>query len=185
MKKLMTILIMILGTFSLLSAKLVILELNDGTSFRCEPLYCSDSLLYVWTGIDEFNINFLIDDHNNNTYAIMISDLNTVRLRIPKRMAQSAKTAFTSTLLIGGAITLIGFRDQDIISILGFNGLFNIILGSGITLLFDIFSNIPKNLNMTNLNKIDKNLIILRNYCALQKHPETKLIEQMILDIKP
>ncbi len=185
MRKWLVILVLTLLLFSRLSAKLVILELNDGTSFRCEPLYCSDSLLYVWTGIDKFDINFLSDNHNKNTHAILISDLNIIKLRIPKRMAQSSKTAFTSTLLIGGAITLIGFRDQDITSILGFNGLFNIVLGSGITLLLDIFSNIPKNLNMTTFNKFNRNLMILRNYCALQKHPETKLIEQMILDIKP
>lgn len=181
MRKLMMIMIIFFGLFSLLSAKLIILEFKDGTSYRCEPLYCSDSLLHVWTGIDDFNKNYLLDAHNNNINAIQITDLKTIRLRIPKRMAQSAKTAFSSTLIIGGAITLINFRDQDITSILGFNGLFNIVLGSAVTLVLDIFSHIPKNLDMTNLKKYNRNLMILRNYCELQKNPETKLK----LDTKP
>jgi len=105
MKKWLLILILILGLFSILSAKLIILEFNDGTSFKCEPLYCSDSLLYIWTGFDEFNINYLSNNSSNNIHAIKISNLNKIMLMIPKSMDKSAKKAFTSTLLIGGAIT--------------------------------------------------------------------------------
>lgn len=185
MKKWLLILILILGLFTALSAKLIILEFNDETSFICEPLYCNDSLLYIWTGFDEFKINYLSEDSSNNIHAIKISNLNKIMLRIPKSMDKSAKKAFTSTLLIGGVITLINFRDQDITSILGFNGIFNIVLGSGLTLLLDIFTNIPKNLNMTNANKYNKNLRIIRNYCSLQNHPETKLIKKLIQEIQP
>ncbi len=185
MKKWLLILILVLGLFTVLSAKLVILEFKDETSFKCEPLYCSDSLLYIWTGFDEFNINSLLNDSYRNIYAIKISNLNKVMLRIPKSMDKSAKKAFTTTLLIGGAITLINFRDQDITSILGFNGIFNIILGSGLTLLLDIFTNIPKNLNMARSNKHDRNLKIIRDYCLIQSHPEINLINKMIREVQP
>ena len=185
MKKWLLILILILGLFTVLSAKLIILEFNDGTSFKCEPLYCNDSLLYIWTGLDEFKINYLSKNSSNNIHAINISNLNKVMLRIPKSMDKSAKKAFTSTLLIGGAITLINFRDQDMISIITFNGLFNGLFGSGLTLLLDIFTNIPKNLNMTSSNKYNKNLRIIRNYCTLQSHPEISLINKMIREVQP
>ena len=185
MKKWLLILILILGLFSILSAKLIILEFNDGTSFKCEPLYCSDSLLYIWTGFDEFNINYLSNNSSNNIHAIKISNLNKIMLMIPKSMDKSAKKAFTSTLLIGGAITLINFRDQDMISIIAFNGLFNGLLGSGLTLLLNIFTNIPRNLNMTKLHKYDRNIRIIRNYCLIQKHQEINLINKMIREVQP
>ncbi len=106
-------------------------------------------------------------------------------LMIPKSMDKSAKKAFTSTLLIGGAITLINFRDQDMISIIAFNGLFNGLLGSGLTLLLNIFTNIPRNLNMTKLHKYDRNIRIIRNYCLIQKHQEINLINKMIREVQP
>ena len=185
MKKWLLILILILGLFSTLSARLVNLGLNNGTSFKCEPLYCSDSLLYIWTGFDEFNINSLMDDSYQNIHAIKISNLNKIMLRVPKGMDKSAKKAFTSTLLIGGAITLINFRNQDMISIITFNGLFNGLFGSGLTLLLDIFTNIPKNLNMTKLHKYDRNIRIIKNYCLIQSHPEINLINKMIREVQP
>lgn len=185
MKKWLLILILILALFTVLSAKLVILEFNNGTSFRCEPLYCSDSLLYIWTGFDEFNINSLLDDSYTNIHAIKISNLKKVMLRIPKSMDKSAKKAFTSTLLIGGAITLMNFRNQDITSIVVFNGIFNGLFGSGLTLLLDIFSNIPKNLNMTNHHKYNRNIKIIKSYCLIQSHPEIKLINKIKWEIQP
>ena len=106
-------------------------------------------------------------------------------LKVPKSMDKSAKKAFTSTLLIGGAITLVNFRNQDMISIITFNGLFNGIFGSGLTLLLNIFTNIPKNLNMSKLHKYDRNLRIIRNYCLIQRHPEINLINKMLLEVQP
>lgn len=185
MKKLILISILIFVIFTILPAKLVILEFNDGTSFRCEPLYCSDSLLYIWTGLDDFNINYIMDENNINLHAIRISTLTKINLRIPKSIGKSAKKAFTSTLLIGTAITVMNFRDQDIISIIGFNGIFNGIFGSILTLILDIGGKIPKNLDMTKQHRSDTNLKIIKNYCTLQNHTNYILIEKMMQEIQP
>ena len=186
MKKVPIILIISLFCiFTSLSAKQVIVQQQEGQAFKCELLYCSDSLLYVWTGLEKFNKEILKNDTIQNVHAFRISQLAKVMLKIPKDFGESAIPAFKTTLITGGIITLTNFRDEDFLSILGFNGFFNLIFGSGLTIILNLWSNIPNNIDFDQTKNLYQSKRKLKQKCLLKNHLDRQFIQKLIQEIKP
>ncbi|NQV19578.1 MAG: hypothetical protein HQ534_13690 [Armatimonadetes bacterium] len=186
MKKVRIILIISLFcTFTYLSAKQVIVQLQDEQAFKCELLYCSDSLLYVWTGFEDFNKEILKNDTIRNVHSFRISQLAKVILKIPKNFGESAITAFTSSLIAGSLITLLNFGDEDIYAVLMFNGFFNLVFGSGLTIILNFWSNIPNNITFDQTKDLYQSKRKLKQKCLLKNHLDMQLIQKLIQEIKP
>ena len=159
--------------------------MQDEQAFKCELLYCSDSLLYVWTGFEKFNKEILKNDTIRNVHAFRISQLTKVMLKIPKNFGESAIPAFTSSLIAGSVITLLNFRNEDIYAILGFNGFFNLIFGSGLTIILNLWSNIPNNIDFVKTMGLYQSKRKLKQKCLLKNHLDKQLILKLIQEIKP
>ena len=174
-----------LEVYSILTAKLVILELKDNTSFKCEPLYCSDSLLYFWAGLDEFNETVFDKAKLQNIHAIYLTEIMKIRFALPKSIADCAKPAFCTTLLAGSIITVANFQEQAASDALIFNGIFNLVFGSGLTFIIHIISHIPKNLDLDNsietsavVRKINRKALLILN-------DNKEKINRLIMEITP
>ena len=172
-------------TFTSLSARQVIVQLQDEQAFKCELLYCSDSLLYVWTGFEDFNKEILKNETIRNVHAFRISQLAKVILKLPKNFGESAVPAFTSSLIAGSVITLLNFGDEDIYAILMFNGFFNLVFGSGLTIILNFWSNIPNNINYDQTKDLYQSKRKLKQKRLLKNHLDMQLIQKLIQEIKP
>ena len=177
--------IFLLCLISILTAKQVIIQKQDGETFKCELLYCSDSLLYVWTGFSEFKTGMLENENMQNIHAIRLSQIAKVKLRIPKSFSECGKPAFISTLIAGGVITSLNFREQGFLDILVFNSIFNLIFGTALTSILTIESHIPNNVKLNHTTDLYKAKIKLKRKCLLKWNPETPLIQRLFKEIKP
>ena len=174
-----------LGVYSILTAKLVVLELKDNTSFNCEPLYCSDSLLYFWAGLDEFNETVFDKTKLHNIHAIHLTEIMKIRFALPKSIADCARPAFGTTLLIGSIITVANFQEQAASDALIFNGIFNLVFGSGLTIIIHLISHIPKNLYLDSSIEFSEVMRKINRKAILNMSDDKEHINRLIKEIRP
>jgi hypothetical protein len=151
----------------------------------CEPLYCSDSLLYFWAGLEEFNETVFDEAKLQNVHAIQLNEIMKIRFALPKSVVDCAKPAFCTTLVAGGIITAANFREQAASDALIFNGIFNLVFGSGLTFVIHLVSHIPKNIYLDSSIEFSEVIRKINRKSILNLSDNEEQINRLIKEIRP
>ena len=179
MKPILIFLIFILLTSLLMAGKREIIYLEDGSDFSGQLLFGTDSLLYIWTGLNDFDAAQL-----KHIVAVPYSQVNRIDLNRGVSWKNGIKKVLPLTLGAGATIVAINFREQDLLSIATFMGLFNLMFSipaGGIV-------SIASQLQSDNVTPSPENFDIqggkYKKYLLL-KEKDSRIIDIIIREVKP
>jgi len=134
MKKYLFTLLFLSLLISLSAHKQVTIERTDGAKFQAQLLFSTDSILYVWVGLDDFDKTTL-----NRVSAIPHNHIKRIKLNNPVSWKQGMKKVLPYTFIMGILDTSVMLsRDEPVIGQILFGGImttiFTVPLGGAISL---------------------------------------------------
>lgn len=179
MKVIIIIICFILINGYLVADKNVTIFINNGGNFSGRLLYGSDSLLYIWTGLSDFDQSKL-----NLVRALSYSQIKKIDVQHSISWKTGIKKVLPFTLGAGAAITIANFRDQSFGDALAFMGIFNLIFSVPAGGIVSSVSNFPKSIDNPSSKDFDFDIGKYKKYLLL-KQRNTEIINKLILEVKP
>ncbi len=179
MKPILILFIFILLVSLLWAGKREIIYLEDGSDFSGQLLFGTDSLLYIWTGVSDFDVSQL-----KHIVALPYSQVDRIDLNRGISWGAGIKKVIPLTLGTSAAIVAINFQEQDLLSIATFMGIFNIVFSipaGGIV-------SIASQLQSDNVTPSPENFDIQRGKYKkylLLKEKDSNVIYLIIREVKP
>lgn len=173
------ILYIILISVTLSAADSVLIYTNSG-NFECELLCSSDSLLYVWTGLNEFDESKL-----KYVTALPYSDINLINLSLPYSWGKGI-TKIAPYALAGGVVVMSQsdlYEKPPVAQFSASSALFGLVFAVPGGALLSIASHLPKKVKNPTFEMFRLNSGIYRKYLILD-HKDSRLINKIIKEVK-
>ena len=163
---------------SLFAERKVKIYTEDERSFLGQLLYGSDSLLYIWTGLNDFDQSKL-----NLVKAIPYTQIKRIDLKTKKSWKEGIETTFPYSLVAGTGFSLLEFKEKPIEDKILSIGVSSIIFSIASGVVVSIISNFPKIINNPNSRDFDLENGKFRKYLILKKR-NYEIINKLILEVK-
>jgi|GEM_PF-3539209 len=179
MKPILIVLIFILLVSLVWADKRQVIYLGDGSDFSGRLLFGTDSLLYVWTGLNDFDAAQL-----KHIIALPYSELNRIDLNRGVSWKTGIKKSLPLTLGASTAIVLINFKEQDLLSIATFMGLFNLMFSIPAGGIISLGSQLQSENVTPSPENFDVQKGKYKKYLLLHIK-DSLIIDKLILEVKP
>ena len=178
MKRFLLLLCIIIITGTLFAEKKVKLYTEDERHFLGQLLYGSDSLLYVWTGLSDFDQSKL-----NLVKAIPYTQIKRIDLKTKKSWKEGIETTLHYSLVAGTGFSLLKFKEKPIEDKILSIGVSSIIFSIASGAVVSVISNFPKKINNPNSKDFNLENGKFRKYLILKKK-NFEIINKLILEVK-
>jgi len=179
MKPILIFLIFILLTSLVWADKKEIFYLEDGSNFYGQLLFGSDSLLYIWTGLSDFDETQL-----KHILALPYTEVNRIDLNRGVSWKAGIGKVLPLTLGTSATIVAINFREQDMLSVLTFMGLFNLMFSIPAGGIVSIASQCRSDIVTPSPENFDIQRGKYKKYLLL-KRKDSHIIDMLIREVKP
>ena len=152
---------------------------HDHFKLTGQLLFGTDSILYIWTGLSEFDQETL-----HYVKAIPFNQISKINLRNSYSWKEGMVNVLPSSVFTGLAVSAFAVGNDDYDKLLVFNAVYNFTYCLVIGGFASIFSHIPKNINEPS----QKDFVYLQK--KLRKHflltkKDQNLINRLLLEVTP